>query len=195
MRRRSRAVKYGARTVHSVPTKLQHPVAMHRLMSRFLAGLFAVSLFAASAWAQSAGPSAAAATGRTLLGATAGTVLGALAGGYIGAVVASRENVCHVGDPDGCLGATIPRALWGAGVGMTLATPLGAHLGNKRRGHLAYTAIASTAIFAGEIIALRSLIDDGRTEHKSTVIAIAVGIPVLQIIASTVTERAFPRAR
>ena len=78
-------------------------------------------------------------------------------------------------------------------MGITLGAPIGAHLGNRRRGHLAYTVIASAALFAGEVVALRSLVDDGRTEHKSTVVAIAVGVPVLQILVTTLVERSFSR--
>ena len=130
-------------------------------------------------------------TGRTLFGATAGAVLGGLAGGVIGAAIGGRAEACQVGDPDGCLGAQLPRALWGTGVGITLGAPIGAHLGNRRGGNPAYTMLASLALFAGEIVALRALIDDGRTEHKSTVFGIAVAVPVLQIIATTVVERAF----
>jgi hypothetical protein len=133
---------------------------------------------------------AAPATGRTVLGATAGAVLGGVVGGVIGAATASRERVCQVGDPDGCLGATIPRALWGTGVGITLGTPVGAHLGSGRRGNLVYAMLASAGLFAGELIALDALVDDGRTEHKGTVVGIAVSVPVLQIIATTLTERA-----
>jgi len=131
------------------------------------------------------------ATGRTLLGATAGAVLGGVVGGVIGAATASRERVCQVGDPDGCLGATIPRALWGTGVGITVGAPIGAHLGSRRRGNLVYTVLASAGLFAGEVIALDALVDDGRTKHKGTVVGIAVSVPVLQIIATTLTERAF----
>ena len=174
----------------------------------------AAALYAAPAGAQpvaarvSAGPpifgatavtaasNASAATGRTLLGATAGALVGGLAGAYIGAATASGASPCQTGDPDGCLGAQLPRALWGIGIGITLGAPVGAHLGNRRRGHPAYTALASAALFAGEVVALRSLVDDGRTEHKSTVVGIAVAVPVLQIIATTIAERAFPaRAR
>lgn len=129
-------------------------------------------------------------TGRTLLGATAGAVLGALAGAMIGAATASDAAPCQNGDPDGCLGAQLPSAIWGTGVGITLATPLGAHLGNRSQGNLAHTALASAALFLGEVIVLRSMVEDGRTEHKTTVFGIAMGVPVLQIIATTIVERA-----
>jgi len=131
----------------------------------------------------------AAATGWTLLGATSGAVLGGLVGGVIGAYTASGAPPCQIGDPDGCLGATIPRALWGTGIGITIGTPVGAHLGNRRRGRPVYALLVSTALFAGEVVALRSLVHDGRSEHKNGVIGIAVGVPVLQIVASTIVER------
>lgn len=129
-------------------------------------------------------------TGWTFLGATAGAVLGGVAGGVIGAAT-TRAAECQIGDPDGCLGAQIPRALWGTGIGITVGTPLGAHAGNRRRGSVTYTMLASAALFAGEVIALNSLVEDGRTEHKRTVVGIAVGVPVLQIVATTLVERAF----
>jgi hypothetical protein len=136
--------------------------------------------------------SAAAATGLTALGATAGAIVGGLGGAIVGATTASGAPPCKTGDPDGCLGAQLPRAIWGTGIGITVGTPIGAHLGNGRRGNAVYTALASTALFAGEIIALRSLVDDGRTRHKSTVIGIAIAVPILQIVATTIAERAFP---
>jgi hypothetical protein len=36
-------------------------------------------------------------------------------------------------------------------------------------------------------------VHDGRSEHKNAVIGIAVAAPILQIIATSVVERAFPR--
>ena len=131
------------------------------------------------------------ATGWTILGATAGAVIGGLTGGLIGAAT-TRAAACDNGDPDGCLGAQLPRALWGTGIGITVGTPIGAHFGNRRRGRVAYTALASAVLFAGEVIALQSLVDDGRTEHKRTVVGIAVAVPVLQIVATTLVERALP---
>ena len=130
------------------------------------------------------------ADGRTVFGATAGAVLGGLAGAIIGGWTASNAPPCQIGDPDGCLGATIPRAIWGTGIGITLGTPVGAHLGNHKRGNLLYTTLASTALFAGEVLALRSLIHEGRSDHADAVIGIAIGVPVLQIITTTIVERA-----
>ena len=162
---------------------------MHRPAFDYLAGLLVVGLSVAPCCAQLGAQSRA--TGRTLLGATAGAALGGLAGGVIGTTIGSRATACQIGDPDGCLGAQIPHALWGTGVGITLGTPIGAHLGNGRRGNPAYTALASAALFVGEIVALRSLVHDGRTEHKGTVVGIAVAVPILQVLATTLTERAF----
>jgi hypothetical protein len=129
--------------------------------------------------------------GWTLAGASAGAVVGGIAGALVGAALASRADVCQSGDPDGCLGATIPEALWGIGVGITVGTPIGAHLGNRRAGNLAYTSLTSAAIFAAQLATLFSLVEDGRTEHENTVIGVAIGAPVLQIIATTLVERAF----
>jgi hypothetical protein len=159
---------------------------MHRSTLYSLALVFGTALAAAPASAQ---------TGRTVLGATAGTIVGGLSGALIGGWVASSAQPCQNGDPDGCLGATIPKAIWGTGIGITVGTPIGAHLGNRRAGHPLYTLLTSAGLFAGEVIALNSLVEDGHTKHKSTVVGIAVAVPVLQIIGTTIAERAFPRER
>ena len=167
-------------------------------MSRLLFHIAAAALVSGTAAAQrteaSQGSSGA---GRTLLWSTGGAVLGGLAGAVIGAATASDEDVCRSGgDPDGCLGAQLLPAIWGTGIGITLGAPVGAHFGNRRGGQPVYTALTSLALFAGEVIALNALIDDRRTEHKSTVVGIAVAVPVLQIIGTTLVERAFtPRSR
>jgi hypothetical protein len=159
---------------------------MPRPLARLAAALaLAVALLAGTAEAQSAG--------RTLLGSTAGALIGGFAGALSGASMASDDPACQGGDPDGCLGAQIPKAMWGTGIGITVGAPLGAHFGNRQQGRLALTLLASGALFAGELVALNALVDDGRTEHKNAVFAIAIGVPVLQVIATTWAERAAAR--
>jgi hypothetical protein len=166
---------------------------MHSSLIVHIVAVISLVSCVASAGAQTSRASAdRASVGRTLLGATAGAVLGGLIGGAVGAGTVSEE-ICQGGGPDACLGATIPRALWGTGIGITVGTPIGAYIGNRQQGRLAYTMLASVALFGGELLALRNLVHDGHTRHKSTVIGIAVAVPVLQIIGTTLVERAFTR--
>jgi hypothetical protein len=125
--------------------------------------------------------------GRTVLGAALGGVVGAALGGIVGASIA--DDGCDEGNPDDCLGEAIPGFLWGAGIGSTVGIPAGAHLGNGRRGSVGRSLLASAAIFGAELVALNLLVDDGRSEHKSTVVAIALAAPVVQTIASVHVER------
>ena len=115
----------------------------------------------------------------SVLGAAVGGLLGALAGGSW----TSRE--CPPGDPDACLGAAFPGFIWGAGAGMTVGAPVGAWLGSRRNGSLTKSLLASGAIFAAEVLVLRSIVEDGRTEHKNAAIGIVIAAPVLQVIVST----------
>ena len=115
----------------------------------------------------------------SVLGVAAGTVVGAIAGGGW----TSRD--CPEGDPDACLGAAFPGFLWGAGVGATVGAPVGAWLGSGRNGNLATSLLASSALFAAEVIALRSIVRDGRTNREGAAIAIVVAVPVLQVLVST----------
>ena len=115
----------------------------------------------------------------SVLGVGAGSVIGALAGGSW----SSRD--CPEGDPDACLGAAFPGFIWGAGAGATMGAPLGAWLGSRRNGNLGMSLLASSAVFAAEVLALRSIVKDGRTDHKGAAIAIVIAAPVLQVVVST----------
>src|SRR5687768_4514825 len=115
----------------------------------------------------------------SVLGVAAGSVLGAIAGGGW----TSRD--CPTGDPDACLGAAFPGFIWGAGVGATIGAPVGAWLGSRRNGSLAKSLLASSALFAAEVLVLRSIVKDGRTEHESAALALVVAVPVLQVVVST----------
>ena len=117
----------------------------------------------------------------------ASSVLGAAVGGLLGAIAGgswtSRE--CPPGDPDACLGAAFPGFIWGAGAGMTVGAPVGAWLGSRRNGSLTRSLLASGAIFAAEVLILNSIVDDGRTDHRSAAMGIVVAAPILQVIVST----------
>jgi hypothetical protein len=115
----------------------------------------------------------------SVLGVAAGSVIGAFAGGGW----TSRD--CPPGDPDACLGAAFPGFLWGAGVGATVGAPVGAWLGSGRNGNVGTSLLVSSGLFAAEVLALRAIVEDGRTEHKGAALAIVVGVPVLQVVAST----------
>jgi hypothetical protein len=137
----------------------------------------------------SAGPIAAQQRGPTF-GSVAGAVLGAgaglVAGGLTGGAITSND--CEPGNPDQCLGEAMPGFVWGAGAGMTVGAPLGAHVGNGRRGALGRSLLASAAIFAAEVLLLSQLVEDGRTEHMEAVRAIAITAPLLQIGTSVWIE-------
>ena len=123
--------------------------------------------------------------------AVAGAVLGGAAAGVIGGLVGGSltSRGCNPGDPDGCLGQALPGFVWGVGTGITLGVPLGAHLGGGRRGNLPRSLLVSSALFAAEVVVLNLLVDDGRTEHGEAVRAIAITVPVLQVVSSVYVER------
>jgi hypothetical protein len=121
--------------------------------------------------------------GRTV----AGSVLGAAAGATVGAIAggswSSRD--CPPGDPDACLGAALPGAIWGIGAGTTIGAPVGAWLGSGRQRSLVPPMLASVALFAAEVLALRSIVHDGRTQHKDAALAIVIVTPIAQVAASS----------
>jgi len=120
---------------------------------------------------------------RTAVGSVLGVAAGSVVGAFAGGGWTSRD--CPEGDPDACLGAAFPGFIWGAGVGATVGAPVGAWLGSGRNGNLGASLLASSALFVAEVLALRSIVHDGRTEHESAAIAIVVAVPVLQTIVST----------
>jgi hypothetical protein len=120
---------------------------------------------------------------RTAAGSVVGVAAAGLLGAFAGGGWTSRD--CPEGDPDACLGAAFPGFLWGAGIGATVGAPVGAWLGSGRRVSLTKSLLMSTALFAAEVIALNSIVEDGRTEHKSAALAIVIAAPILQVIAST----------
>jgi uncharacterized membrane protein YfcA len=132
--------------------------------------------------AQSADPAAPSVV-RTAIGSVLGVGVGALVGAYAGGDYTSRD--CPPGAPDACLGAAFPGFLWGAGVGGTVGAPIGAWLGSGRNGNVGKSLVLSTAILAAEVLALRSLVHDGRTEHEGLTLTIVAVAPLLQVLTST----------
>jgi hypothetical protein len=118
-------------------------------------------------------------------GAVLGAAAGALIGGVSGGSFTSRD--CG-NDSDACLGAAFPGFIWGVGLGHTIGAPIGAHLANRRQGDVARSLLVSSALFATEVLVLRSFVRDGRTAHKTTALVVVSVAPVLQVIASSIVE-------
>ena len=149
------------------------------------AGWIASALICASSTGlgqHASGASIARVTGGAVLGGAVGMVVG----GFAGAAFTSRN--CESGNPDACLGESFPGFLWGAGVGGTIAIPLGAHYAGGRRDALVPSMLVSAAIFGAEVLALRSAVKDGQYVHKRTAIAVVIAAPILQIISSVAFE-------
>src|SRR5687767_16038698 len=53
---------------------------------------------------------------------------------------------------------------------------------SRRDGSVAKSLLASSALFAAEVLVLRSIVKDGRTEHESAALALVVAVPVLQVV-------------
>ena len=123
-----------------------------------------------------------ASVGRTVAGSVLGAATGAVVGAIAGGSWTSRD--CP-DDPDVCLGAAFPGAIWGVGVGTTVGAPVGAWLGSGRRRSLVPPMLASAGLFAAEVIALNSIVHDGRTNHKDAALAIVIVTPILQVAASS----------
>jgi hypothetical protein len=158
-------------------------IGVPRRLSLALVALVALSLSAAPALAQPAAQPVS--TPRIVGGAVLGAAAGALIGGFAGGSFTSRD--CG-NNPDYCLGAALPGFVWGVGTGHTLGAPIGAHLANRRQGNLVQSVLVSSALFATEVLVLRSFVRDGRTEHKSTALAVVTITPVLQVIVSSMLE-------
>jgi hypothetical protein len=77
----------------------------------------------------------------------------------------------------------------GTAVGVTVGTPVGAHLFNNRRGALAWSLLASAAIAGAGVMAIQKVEDDPTGSSRSNKLyAIMIGVPVLQILSSTWIE-------
>ena len=149
-----------------------------RLAAIIARGLLAITTFTSAARAQSR-PS----VGRTVAGSVLGAVTGAAVGAIAGGSWTSRD--CPEGDPDACLGAAFPGAIWGVGVGTTIGAPVGAWIGSGRRNSLLPPMLASAALFGAEVLALRSIVHDGRTQHKDAALAIVIVTPIAQVAVSS----------
>ena len=129
---------------------------------------------------------AASSVGRPLIGAIAGGAAGLLVGGIAGAYIGD-QHCASEGNPDSCY--TIAGFFGGAAVGVTLGTPIGAHLMNRRHGNLTYSLLASTGIAVAGAIAIRQadihVLGSSRTLVLNSLI---VGVPLLQVVSSTLIE-------
>ncbi len=123
---------------------------------------------------------------RSFLGALAGGAAGALVGGVAGAWIGGNRCV-DAGNPDSCY--LLLGTVTGLAVGMTIGTPLGAHLLNRRRGDLRTGLLASTAIAGAGLVAFRAAdINVRGSARPATLNAILVAVPVLQVATATVIE-------
>ena len=113
-------------------------------------------------------------TERLVLGALAGSVVG-LGAGLLAYSAFDRQNPCFASDCDSDLGA----GLVAATAGMTITTPLGAHLANRSRGTYHKGLLLSGAVAAG-VWGGAALADDARW---------LLLLPPAQIAASVLTER------
>jgi len=120
--------------------------------------------------------------GGALLGGTAGVLAGGIAGLYIGG------NRCSSpGSSDSCYG--FEGMLAGAAVGMTVGTPVGAHLMNRRRGALPYSLLTSVAVAAAGVVAFRAVDAHARGSGRVAALnSIVIAVPVLQVLCATLIE-------
>jgi predicted MFS family arabinose efflux permease len=89
----------------------------------------------------------------------------------------------------------LPGFVWGFGLGTTVGTPLGAHLANRTHGDFPCSLLASTILFAAEVVTLNLLVEDGRTEHRGTTRAVVAITPILQVVSSVYIEQRTGRSR
>jgi hypothetical protein len=79
----------------------------------------------------------------------------------------------------------LPSQTTRSAAGATVGAPVGAWLGSGRNGSVAKSLLASSALFAAEVLVLRSIVKDGRTKHEGAAVGIVVAVPVLQVLVST----------
>ena len=117
-----------------------------------------------------------------VVGGAAGFVLGGLTGGYIGG-----HRCVDPGASDTC--DWLHGMAVGTAVGVTLGTPVGAHLFNNRRGALPWSLLTSAAIAGAGVIAIQQVEDDPTgSSRNNKLYAIMIGVPLLQILSSTWIE-------
>jgi hypothetical protein len=126
---------------------------------------------------------------RSFGGAAGGAAVGALLGIVAGHTLAPKSDSCKSGNSDRCLDDSLYPMFWGFEIGSTIGAPVGAHYANRSRGDLRKSLGVSAALFVAEALTLRSLVHDGQTAHKSTVFYISIGVPILQVVTSTILER------
>lgn len=126
--------------------------------------------------------------GFTALGAVVGAAAGTLAGGLIGGAITSRD--CETGNPDACLGDAAPGLLVGAGLGYAVGAPVGAHLGNGRRGNLGRSLLVSSALFGVQAVAVTLIGDEVHTGlERSAIPVVFIAVPAAQLVSAVLIER------
>ena len=122
-------------------------------------------------------------------GSAAGSVGAGVGLGVAGFLVGGLVAVAIAGDCTGDMCNAEP-ALLGAAAGGTLGLALGAHLGNHRRGNFALDFATGAAVWgAGLGIAVAS------DWNESAVTAVAVMVPIAQLVGTVMVERAVGRSR
>jgi hypothetical protein len=142
----------------------------------------ALATVPAAATASLSSPSTGRALGGAILGGAGGLLLGGITGLYVGG-----GRCSEAGNPDAC--KEFYGLLIGAGVGLTLGIPVGAHLLNRRQGSLPYSLLASAALAAVGAVALQSVEGSTDWEHRDNVRGtVVIGVPILQIVSTTLIE-------
>jgi hypothetical protein len=123
---------------------------------------------------------------RVLAGSFVGGAAGVLVGGTVGGFIGG--NRCSSpGNPDSC--DLIRGIAVGIVVGSTLGPPVGAHLFNRRQGSLAWSLVASAAIATAGGFAIDAADrNQSGSQRTTTLNAIIVGVPLLQVVTSAIVE-------
>ena len=116
-------------------------------------------------------------------GGVLGGTLGLLVGGALGYGLETRLSESCFED------CGLAGALIGGAIGESLGMAFGVHTGNERRGSYAAAGVGPIGVLVGAMV-LVSAVDAG-----APAVAIAVGIPALQLFTSIRGERAAARRR
>ena len=125
--------------------------------------------------------------GRPFAGALLGGAAGALAGGIAGLYIGG--NRCsEPANSDTCLG--LEGLVVGAGVGIALGAPVGAHLLNSRQGSLPLSLLASAAIGGVGVAAILAVERNVEPSRQGRIqIPLALAMPVLQVVTAAIIEQ------
>jgi len=80
----------------------------------------------------------------------------------------------------------MPGIAYGLALGHAVGAPVGAHLVNRRQGRLLPSLALSMALFGAEALVLSQAINDTVPQHF---FAVAIAVPVAQVIGSAYIER------